>query len=214
MIEAELVTVRVRDTLKRTQDHLHLKRNRRQLLFILLGERVSFESRSLAENANDLLEDRCRTGETELRLLPVDSFADLLESGKTSRRRVLDSTFQQNLRAVQADGVRQLLDPVEELVEVDRASERDVTEVSGTILIRVLAGRTDLAVLDDTEPRIKHAICNRLTRLICFVSCNLHDTPFENVVGVCDAKLNASDCVAHFTSYTVLCKVFVFTSAP
>jgi hypothetical protein len=26
--------------------------------------------------------------------------------------------------------------------------------------------------------------------------------------------LNASDCVAHFTSYTVLCKVFVFTSAP
>jgi len=84
-----------------------------------------------------------------------------------------------------------------------------VTEVAGAELVGVLAGRTDLAVLDDAESRIKDAIRDGLARLIGFVGSNLHDTPLEDVVGVCDAELNSGDCVSHFTSYTVLCKVFV-----
>jgi len=84
-----------------------------------------------------------------------------------------------------------------------------MTKVTRTELIGVFAGWADLAILNDTETRIKDTVRDRLARLIGLISCNLHDTPLQNVVGVCDAELNSSDSVAHFTSYTVLCKVFV-----
>lgn len=113
------------------------------------------------------------------------------------------------MRAVEADDVAQLLNPVEELVEVHRPSQRNVSEVTWAELIRVLAGGADLAVLNDAEASIEDAIRHGLLRLIGLVGGNLHDAPLENVVGVCNAKLNSSDDVAHFTSYTVLCKVFV-----
>ena len=113
------------------------------------------------------------------------------------------------MRAIETDDVGQLLDPVEELVEIYRPSKRDMTKVSRTELVRMLACRTDLAVLNHAEAGIEDAIRYRLTRLIGFVGRNLHDTPLKNVVGVCDAELNSGDCIALFTSYTVLCKVFV-----
>lgn len=116
---------------------------------------------------------------------------------------------QDDVRAIQADDVAQLLNPVEELVEVHWSGQSDVTKVTRTELVGVFAGRTDLAILNDTEARVEDAVWNRLARLIGLVGGNLHDTPLEDVVGVCDAELNSGDCVAHFTSYTVLCKVFV-----
>jgi hypothetical protein len=76
--------------------------------------------------------------------------------------------------AVDADAVESLDSKVEELVEVDWAGEGDVAEMALALEIRVLAGGTDLAALDDTEPGIKHATGNWIIGLMSLVGDDLH----------------------------------------
>lgn len=217
VIESKLVASGIRHTLEGAQNHLHLNRNRRRGL-IGVADRESLQSCSLARNTRDLAKEgrlACAALARLLKSLRADlrnDLAGILEALDALRRQLPDQLRrirEDDVRAVQADDVAQLLDPVEELVEIHRPSKCDVTEVSGAELVGVFAGGTDLAVLNDSEAGIKDAIRHRLSRLIGFVGGNLHDAPLENVVGVCDAELNSGDCVAHFTSYTVLCKVFV-----
>ena len=203
VIKSNQITCFVGHSLEGAQNHLHLKRDRWRRI-IRVANRKRLKCRCLAYRPRDLAEEgrfagvacgwALRSLVTELR----DDIPHLLEASKTRRLDLFNLLSAKNhAGAVQANHVCQLFHPVEELVKIHRASQRDVSKVSRAELVRVLTGRTDLAVLDDSETDIKDSIRNRLSRLIGLVGCNLHDTPLQNVVGVCDAKLNSDDRVAH-----------------
>ena len=203
MIKSNQITCFVGHSLEGAQNHLHLKRDRWRRI-IRVANRKRLKCRCLAYRPRDLAEEgrfagvacgwALRSLVTELR----DDIPHLLEASKTRRLDLFNLLSAKNhAGAVQANHVCQLFHPVEELVKIHRASQRDVSKVSRAELVRVLTGRTDLAVLDDSETDIKDSIRNRLSRLIGLVGCNLHDTPLQNVVGVCDAKLNSDDRIAH-----------------
>lgn len=205
MIESKQIAGLIRHALEGAEDHLDLDRNRRRRL-IRIADREALETRGLSCNACDLAEEGRVTRAALRRLFEslgthlCNDLASILEPFNALRRQptnLLGSSLKDDVRAVQADDVAQLLNPVEELVEIHGSSKRDVTEVTGTELVRVLAGGTDLAVLNDSEARIKDTVRHRLSRLIGFVGGNLHDAPLENVVGVCDSELNSGDCVSH-----------------
>jgi hypothetical protein len=75
---------------------------------------------------------------------------------------------------VDAHAVEGLDSKVEELVEVDWTGEGDVAEMALALEIRVLAGGTDLAALDHTEPGIKDAARNWIVGLMSLVGDDLH----------------------------------------
>jgi len=72
-----------------------------------------------------------------------------------------------------------------------------VAKVSGTELVGLLTRRADLTVLNDAKSSIKDAIGNGLIALVGLVSGDLHNRPLGKVVGVCDAKLDAYNCITH-----------------
>jgi len=114
--------------------------------------------------------------------------------------------IQQGLGAGQTEDVAELLHRIEELIQIDRAGQLDVSKVTRAILVGQLACRADLAVLNHAEARIEHAIGNCLGGLICLVSCDLDHAALQDVVRISDTKLNTDDCVTHFTS----CYVFAY----
>jgi len=66
-----------------------------------------------------------------------------------------------------------------------------MAEVALALKIGVLAGGTDLATLDDTEPGIKHAARNWIVGLMSLVGDDLHHRPPKDLLGRSDPKLNA-----------------------
>ena len=219
MVEPDQVARRIRHALEGTQNQLNLKRNGRRRL-IGVSNRESLQRCRLARHTSNLAKERRIAGAARRRLLKsliadlCDNITHLLETSNAGGLDTLQRLLAcHNVRAVQADDIGKLLNPVKELIQVHRPSQCDVSEMARTELIRVLTGGTDLAILNDAKSSVKDAIRNRLLRLVGLVGGNLHDAPLENVVGVCNAKLNSGNCVAHFTSYTVLCKVFVLPTA-
>lgn len=215
VVEANHVARLVRDTLECPQNQLNLNRHGWRRL-VGVADWESLQRGCLASHTSNLAEEgrvavlACRRLLLTLRADLGYDIANLLEPSQSSRLNVQNLLGPENhARAVEADDVAQLLNPVEELVEIHGPSQRNVPEVTWAELVGVLAGGADLAVLNDAEAGIEDAIRHRLLRLVGLVGGNLHDAPLENVVGVCNAKLNSSDDVAHFTSYTVPCKVFV-----
>jgi hypothetical protein len=69
--------------------------------------------------------------------------------------------------------------------------------VTGTILIRLLAGRAHLAVLNDAKPGVKHAICDGLIVLISLVGGDFDDGALEEILGVGNAELDTYDRITH-----------------
>ena len=219
MVEPDQVAGRICHALEGTENQLNLKRNgRRRIVGISKWEPL--QRCCLSRHPSDLAKERRVAGAACRRLLKTltadlcDNIAHLLEASNTGGLDTLQRLLTcHDMRAVQADDIGKLLNPVEELIKIDGPSQRDVSEMTRTELIGVLTGGADLAILNDTKSGVKDAIRNRLLRLVGLVGGNLHDAPLENVVGVCNAKLNSGNCVAHFTSYTVLCKVFVLPTA-
>ena len=66
-----------------------------------------------------------------------------------------------------------------------------MSEMSLALKIGVLAGGTDLAALDDTEPCIKDAARNWIVGLMSLVGDDLHHRPPKDLLGRSDPKLNA-----------------------
>ena len=85
-----------------------------------------------------------------------------------------------------------------------------MSKVPRTVLVGLFAGRAHLAVLNDSEARIKHAIRRRIPAEVGFVGGDLHDAALDDVIGVSDAKLNAYDCVTHCSIVILPCRLFVF----
>jgi alkanesulfonate monooxygenase SsuD/methylene tetrahydromethanopterin reductase-like flavin-dependent oxidoreductase (luciferase family) len=79
------------------------------------------------------------------------------------------------LRAVQTDEVRQLLNRVKELVEVDRACQLNVTKVPRAELVRLLARGAHLTILNHTEPCIKHTVWDRLITLVGLIGSHFNN---------------------------------------
>jgi hypothetical protein len=77
------------------------------------------------------------------------------------------------------------------------------------VLVGLLAGRADLAILDDTEFGVKDTIRDCLTALVGLVCRNLDHTALDNVVGGRDTELNTYDRVAH-VAY-LLCSVYILS---
>ena len=125
--------------------------------------------------------------------------ANVLEPCGTSRagQRVNVLCRHDRLRAAQTDEIRELLDRVEELVEIDRTCEFNVSEVTRTGLVCLFACGAHLAVLNHTEACVEHAIRYGLVALIGLIGRNLDDAPLADVLRVRDAELNAYDRVAH-----------------
>ena len=96
-------------------------------------------------------------------------------------------------RAVQADCVEDLDRKLEELVEVDGAREGDVTKVTLALEVGVLAGRADLAALDDAEAGVKDAAGDGVTPLVRLVRNDLDDRSPQNLFGRRYAELYAYD---------------------
>lgn len=123
---------------------------------------------------------------------------DLLEPRQARRLQRLHVLLRsQDLGAVQADHIRQLLHHVKELIEVDGTSQPDVAEMTRAELVRLLACRTYLAVFNDAEPRIEDAICDGLIVLVCLVCDDLDDGALEQILGVCNAELDTDDSITH-----------------
>jgi len=196
-VEPEQTAGLVRHALEGTQDQLGLNRCRR-----FIAKAQTLQRRSLAQNLGDLAMKRRRTGAAHKDLIFLGCRAeitDLLEERQTTALRILRQLLgaRQRIRAGQTDHIRQLLNHIEELVEIDRTGHLNVAKVSGTELVGLLTRRADLTVLDDTKSSIKDAIGNGLIALVGLVSGDLHNRPLGKVVGVCDAKLDAYDSVTH-----------------
>ena len=170
----------------------------------------TLQSRRLANRLADLLEHHAladRTVVVALRI-PGDGLTNVLDAPLTCRANAAQLfRCQKRSRAVHADEVAHLFDDIEELVEIHRTSQTDVTEMTRTVLVCLLAGRADLAILNDTELGVKDAARNRLTALVGLVCRNLDHTALDNVVGARNAELNAYDCVAH-DAY-LLCSMYI-----
>ena len=67
-------------------------------------------------------------------------------------------------------------------------------------LVRLLARRTHLPVLDDAEAAVEDAIGNRLIALIGLVGRDFDDGPLANVLRVRNAELNTDNRVTHVDS--------------
>ena len=85
-----------------------------------------------------------------------------------------------------------------------------MAKVPRAVLVGLFAGRADLAILNHSETRIKHAIRRGIPAEVGFVGGDLHDAALDNVIGVRDAKLNAYDCVTHCSIVILPCRLFVF----
>ena len=75
--------------------------------------------------------------------------------------------------AVHTDAVEGLDGEIQELVEVDGTGEGDVAEMALALKIRMFAGGTDLATLDNTEPGIKDATGNGVVPLMSLIGDDL-----------------------------------------
>ena len=196
-IQSDGPTVVIRDALEGAEDHLGLKIDR-----VRFGVRqLSLQGRSLAHDLGDLLEDgrlAVRALEWLILLRRRAHVADLLEPRQTRRLQRLHVLLRsQDLGAVQADHIRQLLHHVKELIEVDRAGQPDVAEMTRAELVRLLACGADLAVFNDAETRIEDAICNGLIVLVCLVCDDLDNGALEQILGVCNAELDTDDRITH-----------------
>ena len=108
--------------------------------------------------------------------------------------------MRKRLGTVQTDHVTNLLHNIEELVEIDRSCECNVTKVTWTELIGLLTGWTYLTILNDTETAIEHAIGDRLIALVGLVGGHFHNGTLTDVLGIGNAELNAYNSVAHVVS--------------
>ena len=206
-VKPNLPTVLGCHALEGAKNELGLKRHGGNSLRSL-GNRIrTLKSRRLSDNLGHLGEQRRMTGVACQRTLS-DVLAILLEASHT--RGLLRGLRRNGLGAVQADEVCELLCRVEELIEVDRTCELNVTEVSGTRLVRLPTRRTHLAILDDTEPSIEDAVCDWLCALVGLVCRNFHDTTLPNVLGIGDAELNSNDRIAHCVLLISMCRFFRF----
>ena len=210
-IEAEGLAVLVRDALESPQNHLCLQgcwRSRLRGHLTLCDGKLALQRRRLAHHLGHLGKDRGVAHGAEERLLLSQDIANLLEAAHPWRR--VRARAGQGCRAVQAHAIAELLDHIEELVEIHGPSQRNVSKVSRAVLVGLLAGRADLAVLNHSETRIKHAIRRGIPAEVGLVGGDLYDAALDNVIGVSDAKLNAYDCVTHCTIVILPCRLFVF----
>ena len=107
------------------------------------------------------------------------------------------------MRAVDANTVENLLDILEELIEVDRSSQGNMTKVSLALQIGVFAGGAHFARVDDAESRIKDTAGDGVIALVGFVGDNLDDATAKNFIRRDDTELNTGDEVGHSSYYTV-----------
>lgn len=215
VIESQAVAVCVRDALKGTKNKLGLEDGRLfcvAIFGVVFGDDAQLERTLQFGNHG---EERLAVGAFLGTLAVARHLEDLLEARHSRRAESVHVHVVHNqLGAVQADDRARVLNHVGELVEVHGSCEGNVSKMSGTQLVCLLAGGAHLAVLNHTKPRVKHAVRHGLVALVGLVCGNLHDTPLENVVGVCDAKLDANDCVTHldyFLFIRVYSSVFRFT---
>jgi hypothetical protein len=109
------------------------------------------------------------------------------------------------LGAREADEVAELLGCLKELIEIDRPSEWNVSKVTGTELVRLLARGADLAIFDNSEACVKDTVGDGLVALIGLVCGDFDNRPLADVLGVGNAKLNADDCIPHVWCPLPLC---------
>jgi hypothetical protein len=97
------------------------------------------------------------------------------------------------LGTIQAYCVQDFDEVIQELVQIYRASKRDVTKVTLAVQIGVLARRTNLAALNYPEARIEHASGNWVITLVCLVCDDLYDRTTADLLRRRNAKLNANN---------------------
>lgn len=196
-VQSDGPTVVVRDALEGAEDHFGLEIDR-----VRFGVRqLSLQGRSLAHDLCNLLEDG-RLAVRALKWLVLlrrrAHVTDLLEPRQARRLQRLHVLLgSQDLGAVQADHICQLLHHVKELVEVDWTSQSNMSEMTWAELIRLLASWADLAVFNDAETCIEDAICDGLIVLVCLVCDDLDNGALEQILGVCNAELDTDDRITH-----------------
>ena len=149
-IKSKTTAVFVGDTLERSKNDFRLKLNRVHRCFILCEFLKGFQLCSRAGNLADFRKHRCLTSRADCCVFGL--VTHFLESRHTRcGQTVKDFRCEDGLGTVQADDITQLFDRIEELIQIHRSCKFNVPKVSRAKLIGLFTGRTDLAVLNDSE---------------------------------------------------------------
>ena len=89
-----------------------------------------------------------------------------------------------------------------------------MSKMTWALLVGLFAGRTLLAILNDTKTSIKDSIWHRLITLIGLVCCDFDNTALPNVFGVRNTELNACNCVSHFITTYLYVYILPFFNRP
>ena len=77
--------------------------------------------------------------------------------------------------------------------------------MSRAVLVRLLAGWTDLSILNDTKSGVKHSICNRLIILIGLIGGDFNNRTLQKILRIGDAELDADNSITHVYYLLLLC---------
>jgi hypothetical protein len=103
--------------------------------------------------------------------------------------------------AVHAYTVKYFLEVGKELVEVDRTSEGDVTEVTLAFQVGMFAGGADFTGVYDTKTGIEYTTGYRIVSLIGFVCDDVNNASAKDFFRASDAKLNPNNNFRHCSYY-------------
>ena len=149
-VKSKTSAVFVGDTLERSKNDFRLKLNRVHRCFILCEFLERFQLCSRACNLADFRKHWCLTGRAHCGVFRL--VTHFLKSRHTRcGQTVKDFGCKDGLGTVQANHIAEFLYRIEELIQIHRSCKFNVSEMSGAKLIRLFTGRTDLAVLNDSE---------------------------------------------------------------
>lgn len=203
----------VRKALEAAEHHLRLDRNGDRSSLLVLALELPLEGADSALDLDDRLDHICPAVRARDLLVASDSleldrlFVDVVQAIHPGERRGTQVLVEVRIalcieaRAVHTDIAQDLLNVVEVLVEVDRTCQRDVSKVTLTLLVGVLAGRTDLARLDDTEACIEDAAGDWIGSLVGLVRRDFDNRTPQDLLRRRDPKLDTNHCIGHFLLY-------------
>lgn len=203
----------VGQTLKAPEHHLglHGDRDRSPLIILALEVPLQCADRALdLDHGLDHIRAAMRAGESlvatgslELDCLLVDVVQAIHSRERRCAKIRIDVriSFDVETRAVHTDIAQDLLNVINVLVEVDRACQGDVSEVTLALLVGVLAGRTDLSRLDDAETSIEDSTWDRIGTLVGLICDDFDNRTPQDLLRRGDSKLDTNHCIWHFLLY-------------
>ena len=201
-IKSENLHCGIGEPLEAAENHLGLERNR-----LVAAEQLALERAHSSLDLLHLLENLGAAGRTYASLV-AESLGNVIDGTAANVRETvhtLQLRVQERLLvirvvasnveggAVNAYAVQDLDGVVQELVEVDRAGQGNMSEVSLALQVRVLAGRANLPALDHAQTSIKDTARNRVVSLMGLVGCDLYHRTAEDFLGGGNTELDTHD---------------------